>query len=425
MTQERIEAYEEKRKALTEAPLLLMPDWNIPFKLYIDSFGDGLGAALNQVQIIDDKHKEGPVCYISRQIKLTEARYGVSQMDCLCLVCALEKLHYHFNVSFFEVITDCISMRSLLNMKTPNKHRLRWKKGIQEYRGNITIVYKEGNIHKNADGLSRLALTNTPDSPAYLPLEEDPQIPIEGIKITDIGTEFFQEGRESYKQGNNCDILTSLLDKDCKDTSIINSLDEDWTNSYSEGRFHFFDGIIYHRTIHSCVITLCSRLLVNMILHQFHDSIYSGHLSEDRTLEKAKKCEWWPSWRKETIEYCHTCDRCQKANKSTGKKFALMIHIQEPKSPWEVVHMAWVTELPPSGDKSYNACLVIVDRHSKTAIFLPCHEDNIAMDAALLLGSIIIPHTGLFKNIISDRDPKFTSALCTNLHRLFGTNLSF
>ncbi|MBW0533706.1 hypothetical protein O181_073421 [Austropuccinia psidii MF-1] len=62
MTQERIKAYEKIKKALTEAPLLLIPDWNIPFKLYIDACGDGLGAALHQVQIIDDKPTEGPVC---------------------------------------------------------------------------------------------------------------------------------------------------------------------------------------------------------------------------------------------------------------------------------------------------------------------------------------------------------------------------
>ncbi|MBW0525294.1 hypothetical protein O181_065009 [Austropuccinia psidii MF-1] len=55
MTQERIEAYEKIRKALTEEPLLLIPDWNITFKLYIDACGDGLRAALHKVQIIDDK----------------------------------------------------------------------------------------------------------------------------------------------------------------------------------------------------------------------------------------------------------------------------------------------------------------------------------------------------------------------------------
>ncbi|MBW0583026.1 hypothetical protein O181_122741, partial [Austropuccinia psidii MF-1] len=102
-----------------------------------------------------------------------------------------------------------------------------------------------------------------------------------------------------------------------------------------------------------------------------------------------------------------------------------MIHIQEPKSPWEVVHMDLVRALPPSGDESYNACLVIVDRYKKTPIFLPCHKDDTAMDTALLLCSRVISHTGLFKNIISDRDPKFTSTLWTNLYKLFGTKLSF
>ncbi|MBW0588538.1 hypothetical protein O181_128253 [Austropuccinia psidii MF-1] len=205
-------------------------------------------------------------------------------MECLCLVWALEKLHYYLDGSVFEVITDCNAMRSLLNMKTPNRHMLRWQIAIQEYRGKMTIVHKAGNIHKNDDGLSRWALANTPDNPAYVPLKAEAKIPIEGININDIGTEFFEEVREYYKQHKNFHILTSLLDKSFKDTSLVNALDEVWKKSYSEGRFHLFDGIIYHRTKHSCVMTLCSRLLINTILHECHASIYSGHLSEDRTL---------------------------------------------------------------------------------------------------------------------------------------------
>ncbi|MBW0509111.1 hypothetical protein O181_048826 [Austropuccinia psidii MF-1] len=209
----------------------------------------------------------------------------------------------------------------------------RWQIAIQEYRDNTTVVHKEGNIHNNADGLSRWELGNTPDNSAYVPLEAEPQIPIGGINITDIGTEFFEEVRESYMQDNNFHIMTSLLDKDQKDTSFVNALEEVWKNFSSEGRFYLFYGIIYHRTKHSCVMKLCSRFLINKILHEFHDSIYSGHLSEDRTLEKVKNCAWWPSWRKEIIEYFHTCDTCQKENKSMGKKFGLMIHIQKQKSP--------------------------------------------------------------------------------------------
>ncbi|MBW0581235.1 hypothetical protein O181_120950 [Austropuccinia psidii MF-1] len=108
-----------------------MPDWNIPFKLYIDACRDGLGTAIHQVQIIDDKPTKGPVCYISRQIKPTKPRYGASQMECLCLVWGPEKLHYYLDGSVFEVITDCNAKKSLLNMKTPNRHMLRWQIAIQ------------------------------------------------------------------------------------------------------------------------------------------------------------------------------------------------------------------------------------------------------------------------------------------------------
>ncbi|MBW0544304.1 hypothetical protein O181_084019 [Austropuccinia psidii MF-1] len=102
-----------------------------------------------------------------------------------------------------------------------------------------------------------------------------------------------------------------------------------------------------------------------------------------------------------------------------------MIQIQEPKSLWEIAHMDWVTALPPGGDSSYNACLVLFDRYRKTPMLLPCNEYCTAMDTAIMIWNKVISHTGLFQNIISDRDPKFTSALWKNLHNLFRTKLSF
>ncbi|MBW0472146.1 hypothetical protein O181_011861 [Austropuccinia psidii MF-1] len=132
-------------------------------------------------------------------------------------------------------------------MKTPNRHILRWQIALQEYRGNMTIVHKAGNIFKNADGLSRWESPNTSDNPSYVPISAEPQIPIEGINITDVGTELFGEAREIYKQDNNCHILTALLGQDCKYASLANSLDDIWKTSYDNERFHLFDGILYHR----------------------------------------------------------------------------------------------------------------------------------------------------------------------------------
>ncbi|MBW0525421.1 hypothetical protein O181_065136 [Austropuccinia psidii MF-1] len=130
----------------------------------------------------------------------------------------------------------------------------------------MTIVHKAGNIHKNADGLGRWALPNTPDNPAYVPTGAECQIPMEGINITDVGTEFFEEVRDSYKLDKNCHILTYLLDKDFKDAAWANSLDDIWKTSYDIGRSHFFYGILYHRAEHTSVMVLCSRMLIHTIM---------------------------------------------------------------------------------------------------------------------------------------------------------------
>ncbi|MBW0525765.1 hypothetical protein O181_065480 [Austropuccinia psidii MF-1] len=170
-------------------------------------------------------------------------------------------------------------------------------------------------------------------------------------------------------------------------------------------------------------MTLTKRTLISIILHECHEIFISEHLSEYRTLERVKSCSWWPNWRKDVSVYFQTCDRFPKANRATGKQFLIIIQIQEPKSPFKIVHMHWVTALPPGGDRSFNACLVLFDRYSKTQMFLPFHKDETSMDTAMVICNRVNSHTGLFQNIISDRDPKFTSALRTNLHNRFGTKL--
>ncbi|MBW0484767.1 hypothetical protein O181_024482 [Austropuccinia psidii MF-1] len=264
MTEERVKAYEKLKNSSTNAPFLLMPDLKLPFNLYIDACGEGLDSALRQTQIINYKPVEGPICFISRQIKPTEARYGASQMQCLFLVWALEKLHYYLDGTVSYLITDCNAVKSLLNMKTLNRHMLRWQLAIQEYEGNMTIAHKSGNIHKNADGLSRWALANTPQNAEWVSQEEHH---IEGICVTDIGTEFFNQVEECYKIYKNCHVLYHLLMKYCKESSLSSELNEIWKKAYDEGIFHLIDRILYHRTKHTCVMALTNKTLIKSIQH--------------------------------------------------------------------------------------------------------------------------------------------------------------
>ena len=87
--------------------------------------------------------------------------------------------------------------------------------------------------------------------------------------------------------------------------------------------------------------------------------------------------------------------------------------------------MDFVTGLPPGGAHSYNSVLVVVDRYSKRARFLPNHKDDTAMETALLFWNKIMADVGIPKVIISDRDPKFTSEFWRNLHDMLGTTLAF
>ncbi|MBW0461429.1 hypothetical protein O181_001144 [Austropuccinia psidii MF-1] len=218
MTQQRIHAYEVINHALTKETLLLMPDWKLPLRIYINACGEGLGEALHKFQIVYNKPSEGPVWLLLRKIKPTEVKYGVSQMDCLQIVGSLENLNSYVDGSAFELITDGNAVKSLLNMKAPKSQMLRWQISIQEYRGNMTIVNKSGNINQNVDGFSIWELPNTPEITSYVPANSEAQIAIEGIIITDVGTEFFKEARESYKQDKNCHILTYISEKAFKYT---------------------------------------------------------------------------------------------------------------------------------------------------------------------------------------------------------------
>ncbi|MBW0575779.1 hypothetical protein O181_115494 [Austropuccinia psidii MF-1] len=188
-------------------------------------------------------------------------------------------------------------------MKTHNRYILRWQKAIKEYRDNMTIVHNDGTSHKNADCLRRWPLPKNIDNPAYVPEEASPHIQIEGISVTDLNTTFFEGVRKSYTQYKNCSILFQFLTEYCKDNSLIHALDEIWKKSYDEGRFHLLDGIFYHRTKHTCVMTVVERSLIKLVLKECHNSPFSGHLSEDRTRQKIKTCIWWPMWQTDVAKY--------------------------------------------------------------------------------------------------------------------------
>ncbi|MBW0541496.1 hypothetical protein O181_081211 [Austropuccinia psidii MF-1] len=421
----------------------------------------GLGAALHQRQIVDGEPREGVIFYISRQLNDSEARYGATQTECLCLVWALEKLHYYLEGSVFEVYIDCTSLKSLLNINTTNRHMLRCQIAIHEYRGNMTIIYKEGKGHTNADGLSRWPLDNFKSKPALDP-EVSAKIPIHfmeidrkknfrfsewvpesgtpdsgntsskgtettilGIGSSEVHTEFFNAVMKTYAKHKQCCILLQLLQQKYRSPELESQLEEPLFRDYMDNKFFLIDGLLYHREKQTSALTIIDRDHISLILQECHDCPYMGHVSENRTKERVASTAWWTKWEQELSEYINTCERFQKANRKHEKQYGLLQHIEEPKHPWETINMDWVTGLVPGGKENFNSCLIMVDRFRKSMRCLPCNKEDTAMDTVLLFWNNIISTCGVPKPIISDRDPKFTSEFGTNLYDILGTKITF
>ncbi|MBW0560354.1 hypothetical protein O181_100069 [Austropuccinia psidii MF-1] len=87
ITKERRDSYERIKHELKNAPVLVLPDFELPFKLYIDAAcSQVLGADLHERQIVDGEPREGVIRYISGKLKDSESRYGATQTECVCLV---------------------------------------------------------------------------------------------------------------------------------------------------------------------------------------------------------------------------------------------------------------------------------------------------------------------------------------------------
>ncbi|MBW0479719.1 hypothetical protein O181_019434 [Austropuccinia psidii MF-1] len=436
ITKERSDAYERIKHELKNAPVLILPDFELPFILYIDAAcSQGLGSSLHQRQIVNGEPREGVICYISRQLKDSESRYGATKTECLCLVWALEKHSFNLEGVVFEVYTDCTALKSLLNMKTTNRYMLRWQKAIQEYRDNMTIIYKDGKSHTNEDGLSRSPLDNVKRNPAYdpevaakIPIyfmevdkrknfrfsawapesstpdsgdtdSEGTETPILGISSSQLHNEFFSTVIKTYSKQKQCGMLLQLLQQKYRSPELETQLEEPWLRDYKDNKFFLIDGLLYHREKHTRALTTGPK-------------------------KRVASTAWWPKWEQDFSEYINTCERCQKANRKHRKKYGLLQHIKEPKHPWETINIDWVTGPVPGGKEILNAFLIIVDRFSKSVRCLPYHKGDTAMDTALLFRNIIST-CGVPKIIISDRDPKFTSEVLNNLYDMLATKLAF
>ncbi|GKD06401.1 putative reverse transcriptase domain-containing protein [Tanacetum coccineum] len=137
----------------------------------------------------------------------------------------------------------------------------------------------------------------------------------------------------------------------------------------------------------------CYGDLRTVIMHEYHKSKYSIHPGSDKMYQDMKKLYWWPNMKADIATYVSKCLTCSKVKAGHQR---------------------------PSG---YDTIWVIVDRLTKSAIFVPIREtDPMEKLARMYLKEVVTRH-GIPVSIICDRDPRFASNFWRSLQKALGTNL--
>ncbi|GFS71479.1 retrovirus-related Pol polyprotein from transposon 17.6 [Trichonephila clavipes] len=119
------DAFNKVKRALTEAPVLQLPNFKEQFNLFTDASGVGIGAVLNQ------NHR--PIAFASRTLNKAEKNYTVTERECLVVIWALNKFKTYFGSLPVTVITDHAALTKLTNGKNLSSRMIRWALKLSEF----------------------------------------------------------------------------------------------------------------------------------------------------------------------------------------------------------------------------------------------------------------------------------------------------
>ncbi|EAL17174.1 hypothetical protein CNBN1990 [Cryptococcus deneoformans B-3501A] len=100
-----------------------------------------------------------------------------------------------------------------------------------------------------------------------------------------------------------------------------------------------------------------------------HDALTSGHPGRRKTIQLIRRHYWWPGLKGFVNHYIDSCDLCCRTKTRRHQPYGELKSLPIPPYPWSSVSMDLIEQLPPS--HGYNTILVIVDRLTKMALFIP------------------------------------------------------
>ncbi|CAN6576219.1 unnamed protein product [Malus baccata var. baccata] len=330
-------AFTQLKEKLTSAPIIVPPDWSLPFELMCDASDYALGAILGQRK---DKQLH-IIYYASRTLNDAQLNYSTTEEELLVVVFALDKFRSYLIGTKVIVYTDHAALKYLLTKNEAKPRLIRWMLLLQEF--DIEIRDKKGSENVVADHLSRMVHEEHEHA---VPIPET--FPDEQLLSIEVSEPWY------------ANLVNYLVSRQVPSTLTKHQCDK----LRKDARFYVWDypylwkycsDQILGRCVHDCEFL--------SILRFCHTYACGGHFGTQITALKVLECGfYWPTLFKDARTYCLTCDRCQRTGNIGTKD-------QMPKQPLSFVEIFYVWGIdfmghfPPSYGFTY--ILLVVDYVSK------------------------------------------------------------
>ena len=183
------------------------------------------------------------------------------------------------------------------------------------------------------------------------------------------------------------------------------------------------DGLLYFKDWNGNYRLCVPKDEQAQLLSEVHDEITEGaHAGYHKTYNKLASTFYWPKMSRDVKKFVISCDICQKAKPRKHTPIGMLQPLPIPEKPFEVVTMDFITELPESN--GYDTILVIVDKLTKYAIFIPTNSTVDEVGTAKLIFEHVITKFGIPRQFVSDRDTRWTSTFWKELCKQLGTKRS-
>ena len=159
------------------------------------------------------------------------------------------------------------------------------------------------------------------------------------------------------------------------------------------------------------------------VLRFKHDHPLSGHYGQSRTLDLIR-CEYtWPGVRTYVKDYVKSCTACARAKTPCHRPYGMLKQLPIPERPWNSISMDFIEQLPVSS--GFTAILVVVDRLSKQALFIPTHDTITSPELAQLFLLHVFSKHGVPAHVTSDHGTEFVAHFFRSLGKALDMKLHF